>query len=57
MYDACSGRKELLEIVEETKQLHTREQSITVDSVSHIGELERRKNCWNPARRRYLTWP
>ena len=47
MYDACSGRKELLEIVEETKQLHTRERSITLESVSLIGELERRNAAVN----------
>ena len=52
MYDV---REELLEIVEETKQLHTRERSITLESVSLIGELEQRKSCWNLARRRYLT--
>ncbi len=47
MYDACSGRKELLEIVEETKQLHTRERSVTLESVSLIGELERRNAAVN----------
>ena len=44
MYDV---RQELLEIVEETKQLHTRERSITLESVSLIGELERRNAAVN----------
>jgi hypothetical protein len=44
MYDV---REELLEIVEETKQLHTRERSITLESVSLIGELERRNAAVN----------
>ena len=47
MYDACSGHQELLEIIEETKQLHTRERSITLESVSLIGELERRNAAVN----------
>ena len=44
MYDV---RQELQEIVEETKQLHTRERSITLESVSLIGELERRNAAVN----------
>ena len=44
MYDV---REELLEIVEETKQLHTRERSITLESVSLVGELERRNAAVN----------
>jgi len=44
MYDI---REELLEIVEETKQLHTRDRSITLESVSLIGELERRNAAVN----------
>ena len=44
MYDI---REELLEIVEETKQLHTRDRSITMESVSLIGELERRNAAVN----------
>ena len=47
MYDACSGHQELLEIIEETKQLHTRERSVTLESVSLIGALERRNAAVN----------
>ena len=43
--------EELLKIVEETKQLHTRDRSITLESVSLIGELERRINIGNVPKR------
>jgi len=39
--------EELLKIVEETKKLHTRDRSITLESVSLIGELERRNAAVN----------
>ncbi len=48
MYDF---REELLEIVEQTQQLHLREPSVTLESVRLIGELEER----NAAVNMYMT--